>query len=210
MAAAKLQITLPNTHTEWQGGSMESIKWKSVSGKLSGRVSIELLEGPDPSNLSTVSTIAENIPASNMQSFWSVPQNLKESKNYAIKVVDEDGEEYYGQFFKAGSSKSDSGKKTGKSATSKDQAPAHNTKPEASADAKASGSQDRSRAENSSNNASQDGTKNESKPLSGSSQESSAIDSKPMHKEGKSANSAARASGGIFAAAVACAVGAAF
>ncbi|KAJ2792998.1 hypothetical protein H4R20_006681, partial [Coemansia guatemalensis] len=88
-ALAKLQITLPNTHTEWQPGNMEAIKWKTIDGDLKGKMSIELMEGSDPSNLNSVTTIAENVPANSLQAFWSVPKNLKNSGNYAIKVVDE-------------------------------------------------------------------------------------------------------------------------
>ncbi|KAJ1733487.1 hypothetical protein LPJ61_001529 [Coemansia biformis] len=100
VAAAKLQITLPNAHTEWRAGTTETIKWKAVDGNLSGRVSIELMEGNDPSNLNSVATIVENVAAGSQQAYWSVPKNLKASKNYAIKIVDESGDDFYGQFFR--------------------------------------------------------------------------------------------------------------
>ncbi|KAJ2545473.1 hypothetical protein GGF49_000280 [Coemansia sp. RSA 1853] len=217
IAAAKLQITLPNAHTEWQGGSVEPIKWKAVGPNLTGRLSIELLEGPDPSNLSTVSTIAENIPASGMQSFWSVPHNLKDSKNYAIKIVDEDGEEYYGQSFKATSGKGDADKKSGKHALFDKDSVARSSKSVGSDGAKALESpaqapQAVSQAPVSQEHiasASQDAVvKNENKPLKGNMQASSIADSKPMRKMGESANAAAHISGRAVAAAVACAVSA--
>ncbi|KAJ2557220.1 hypothetical protein EV175_001477 [Coemansia sp. RSA 1933] len=99
-ALAKLQITLPNSHTEWEAGSLQTIKWKPIDGNLRGRVSIELMEGSDSTNMGTVTTIAENIPASDMEHHWNVPKGLKSSKNYSIKLVDDGGEEYYGQYFK--------------------------------------------------------------------------------------------------------------
>ncbi|KAJ2781359.1 hypothetical protein H4R18_002934 [Coemansia javaensis] len=104
IAAARLQITLPNSHTEWHAGSTELIRWKAVDGALSGHVSIELMEGNDPANLRSVATIVEDIPSSSQQAYWSVPKSLKSSKNYAIKIVDETGDDYYGQFFKGSSS----------------------------------------------------------------------------------------------------------
>ncbi|KAJ2770363.1 hypothetical protein IWQ56_002194 [Coemansia nantahalensis] len=73
---------------------------RAVDGNLSGRVSIELMEGSDPSNLGSVATIVENVAAAGQQAFWTVPRNLKSSKNYAIKIVHESGEDYYGQFFR--------------------------------------------------------------------------------------------------------------
>ncbi|KAJ2617801.1 hypothetical protein H4S08_000181 [Coemansia sp. RSA 1365] len=114
-ALAKLQITLPNTHTEWLPGNMEAIKWRTVDGNLKGKMSIELMEGSDPSNLNSVTTIAENVPANSLQAFWAVPKNLKKSTNYVIKVVDENGEDSYGQFFKLSDNKAnanDASKKT--------------------------------------------------------------------------------------------------
>ncbi|KAJ1888380.1 hypothetical protein LPJ71_008496, partial [Coemansia sp. S17] len=99
-ALAKLQITLPNSHTEWEAGASELVKWKAIDGNLKGRVSVELMEGSDPSNMDIVTTIAENISADNMQLKWNVPKNMKNSNNYAIKIVDENGDEYYGQYFK--------------------------------------------------------------------------------------------------------------
>ncbi|KAJ2503620.1 hypothetical protein GGH96_000180 [Coemansia sp. RSA 1972] len=212
IAAAKLQITLPNAHTEWQGGSVEPIKWKAVGPNLTGRLSIELLEGPDPSNLSTVSTIAENIPASGMQSFWSVPHTLKDSKNYAIKIVDEDGEEYYGQSFKATSGKADADKKTGKHAALEKDPVARSSKPMGSDGTKALESPapvSQAVSQEHIASASQESVvKNENKPLKGNMQASSAADSKPMRKMGESANAAAHISGRAVAAVVACAVGA--
>ncbi|KAI8324804.1 hypothetical protein GQ54DRAFT_237664, partial [Martensiomyces pterosporus] len=106
-AFAKLQIILPNTHTEWEAGGAEAIRWKPIDGPLKGRVSIELMEGSDPSNMDTVTTIAENIPANNMQVSWNVPRNLKSSSSYAIKIVDDNGDEYYGRYFKGIGSKGD-------------------------------------------------------------------------------------------------------
>ncbi|KAJ2841976.1 hypothetical protein GGI22_007707, partial [Coemansia erecta] len=99
-ALAKLQITLPNAHTEWEAGSLQTVKWKPIGGSLRGRVSIELMEGSDSTDMGTVATIAENIPASNMEHHWNVPKELKNSNNYSIKIVDDGGEEYYGQYFK--------------------------------------------------------------------------------------------------------------
>ncbi|KAJ1942368.1 hypothetical protein FBU59_003220 [Linderina macrospora] len=113
-ALAKLQITLPNSHTEWEAGAAEMIRWKPIDGGMHGRVSIELMEGADALNMESVTTIAENIPATNQQLAWTVPKNLKNSNNYAIKIVDEDGEEYYGRFFKGQGGKTDIGKKSDK------------------------------------------------------------------------------------------------
>ncbi|KAJ1831760.1 hypothetical protein IWW55_002224 [Coemansia sp. RSA 2706] len=207
IAAAKLQITLPNTHTEWQGGNMESIKWKAIGGNLNGRLSIELLEGSDSSNLNTVATIAENIPASSLQSYWNVPHSLKPSKNYALKVVDEDGEEYYGQSFKIGSVKDDGEKKSSKNAASKNEVPARNARPEIADDNKVSGPQSHSSASGESSVAAEANPAN--KPAKSSPPGSSMVDSKAMHKDMHSANAAAGSSSSIVTAAVACAVAAA-
>ncbi|KAJ2023093.1 hypothetical protein IWW57_004261 [Coemansia sp. S610] len=116
-AMAKLQITLPNSHTEWEAGAPELVKWKAIDGNLKGRVSVELMEGSDPSNMDTVTTIAENISADNMQLKWNVPKNMKNSNNYAIKIVDENGDEYYGQYFKGLGGKTDVTKKVDKHAS---------------------------------------------------------------------------------------------
>ncbi|KAJ2684691.1 hypothetical protein IWW39_004758 [Coemansia spiralis] len=116
-AMAKLQITLPNSHTEWEAGAPELVKWKAIDGNLKGRVSVELMEGSDPSNMDTVTTIAENISADNMQLKWNVPKNMKNSNNYAIKIVDENGDEYYGQYFKGLGGKTDVTKKADKHAS---------------------------------------------------------------------------------------------
>ncbi|KAJ2040969.1 hypothetical protein GGH13_002585 [Coemansia sp. S155-1] len=113
-ALAKLQITLPNSHTEWEAGASELVKWKAIDGNLKGRVSVELMEGSDPSNMDIVTTIAENISADNMQLKWNVPKNMKNSNNYAIKIVDENGDEYYGQYFKGLGGKTDVSKKVDK------------------------------------------------------------------------------------------------
>ncbi|KAJ1666357.1 hypothetical protein IW140_001086 [Coemansia sp. RSA 1813] len=110
-ALAKLQITLPNSHTQWEAGSLQTVKWKPIDGNLRGRVSIELMEGSDATNMGTVTTIAENIPASDMEHHWNVPKGLKNSSNYSIKIVDDGGEEYYGQYFKGSVSKPDTGRK---------------------------------------------------------------------------------------------------
>ncbi|KAJ1758076.1 hypothetical protein LPJ58_002982 [Coemansia sp. RSA 1591] len=217
IAAAKLQITLPNAHTEWQGGSVEPIRWKAVGPNLTGRLSIELLEGPDSNHLSTVSTIAENIPASGMQSLWSVPHTLKDSKNYAIKIVDEDGEEYYGQSFKATSGKADADKKTGKHVAFDKDPVAHSSKPVGSDGMKAlespalvsqAASQTPVSQEHISSASQESVVKNENKPIKGNMQASSVANSKPMRKMGESANAAAQISGRAVAVVVACAVGA--
>ncbi|KAJ2857292.1 hypothetical protein J3B02_001101 [Coemansia erecta] len=113
-AFAKLQIVLPNSHTQWQAGTPGSIKWKAIGGNLKGRLSIELMEGSDPSNMQTVTTIAENIPAGSLETHWNVPKNFRNSNNYSIKVVDEDGEEYYGQYFKGVGGKTEVSKQAGK------------------------------------------------------------------------------------------------
>ncbi|KAJ2778626.1 hypothetical protein GGI15_004126 [Coemansia interrupta] len=113
-AFAKLQIVLPNSHTEWEAGSPGTIKWKDIEGGLKGRLSIDLMEGSDPSNMSTLATIAENVPASSLQKSWNVPKNFKNSNNYSIRIVDEDGESYYGQYFKGVGGKTEVGKKSGK------------------------------------------------------------------------------------------------
>ncbi|KAJ2553889.1 hypothetical protein GGH95_005604 [Coemansia sp. RSA 1836] len=113
-ALAKLQITLPNSHTEWVAGTSEAVKWKAIDGNLKGRVSIELMEGSDPANMETVTTIAENISADNMQLKWTVPKNMRNSNNYSIKIVDENGDEYYGQYFKGIGGKTDLSKKADK------------------------------------------------------------------------------------------------
>ncbi|KAJ2735293.1 hypothetical protein IW152_001673 [Coemansia sp. BCRC 34962] len=115
-AMAKLQITLPNSHTEWEAGAPELVKWKAIDGNLKGRVSVELMEGSDPSNMDSVTTIAENISADNMQLKWNVPKNMKNSNNYVIKIVDENGDEYYGQYFKGIGGKTDVSKKVDKHA----------------------------------------------------------------------------------------------
>ncbi|KAJ1812866.1 hypothetical protein LPJ56_003682 [Coemansia sp. RSA 2599] len=117
-ALAKLQIVLPNSHTQWQAGTPGSIKWKAIGGNLKGRLSIELMEGSDPANMQTVTTIAENIPAGSLETHWNVPKSFKNSNNYSIKIVDEDGEEYYGQYFKGAGSKTDAGKQPGKKGSS--------------------------------------------------------------------------------------------
>ncbi|KAJ2009931.1 hypothetical protein GGI04_000030 [Coemansia thaxteri] len=91
---------------------------EAIDGNLMGRVSVELMEGSDPSNMATVTTIAENISAGNMQMKWSVPKNLKASNNYAIKIVDDGGDEYYGQYFKGVGGHVDVSKKTDRHTTS--------------------------------------------------------------------------------------------
>ncbi|KAJ1958836.1 hypothetical protein EC988_000055 [Linderina pennispora] len=140
-ALAKLQITLPNSHTEWEAGASETIRWKPIDGNLHGRVSIELMEGSDPMNMDSVTTIAENIPAANQQLAWNVPKNLKNSNNYAIKIVDEDGEEYYGRYFKGQGGKTDvtrksdkKSKNSGNSSDSDDNAPAKSQKADSDSD----------------------------------------------------------------------------
>ncbi|KAJ2721714.1 Mitochondrial import inner membrane translocase subunit tim23 [Coemansia sp. Benny D115] len=113
-ALARLQIILPNSHTEWEAGKPGTIKWKAIDGGVTGRLSIELMEGSDPANMQAVTTIAENIPATGMETHWNVPKSFKNSNNYSIKIVDENGEEYYGQYFKGAGGKTDMGKKAGK------------------------------------------------------------------------------------------------
>ncbi|KAJ2576278.1 hypothetical protein GGH19_002308 [Coemansia sp. RSA 1807] len=190
---------------------------RAVGPNLTGRLSIELLEGPDPNHLSTVSTIAENIPASGMQSLWSVPHTLKDSKNYAIKIVDEDGEEYYGQSFKATSGKADADKKTGKHVAFDKDPVAHTSKPVGSDGMKAlespalvsqAASQTPVSQEHISSASQESVVKNENKPIKSNMQASSVANSKPMRKMGESANAAAQISGRAVAAVVACAVGA--
>ncbi|KAJ1960189.1 hypothetical protein GGI12_003938 [Dipsacomyces acuminosporus] len=126
-----MQVTLPNTHTEWQVGEVGVVRWKAIDGTLKGNVSIELMEGSDPSNMESVRTIAENIPANNKQVNWNIPKNLKSSSSYAIKIVDDEGEEYYGRYFKAAAgAKADAGKKPEKSSpetSAKEAKPAANT-----------------------------------------------------------------------------------
>ncbi|KAJ2616277.1 hypothetical protein EV177_001162 [Coemansia sp. RSA 1804] len=118
---AKLQVTLPNSHTEWEAGSLQTIKWKVIDGNLRGRVSVELMEGSDPANMGTVATIAENVPANDMQLHWTVPNTMKSSKNYSIKVVDDGGEEYYGQYFKGSGNKPETDKRGGQTRDSGNQ-----------------------------------------------------------------------------------------
>ncbi|KAI7829162.1 hypothetical protein BX661DRAFT_100640 [Kickxella alabastrina] len=108
---ARLQVTLPNSHTEWEAGAPGTIKWKPIGNGIKGRLSIELMEGSDPGNMDVVTTIAENIPAGGMEARWNVPKNFKNSNNYSIKIVDEDGEEYYGQYFKGVGGRTEVGKK---------------------------------------------------------------------------------------------------
>lgn len=82
--------------------------YRSLDGKPKGKVSIELMEGSNPANLGTITTIAERITASEMEVAWKVPKTFKKSNNYAIKLVSDNGDEFYGQYFKgvtAGSSK---------------------------------------------------------------------------------------------------------
>ncbi|KAJ1722649.1 hypothetical protein LPJ53_002953 [Coemansia erecta] len=122
-AFAKLQIVLPNSHTEWEAGSPGTIKWKDIGGGLKGRLSIDLMEGSDPSNMSTLATIAENVPASSLQKSWNVPKNFKNSNNYSIRIVDEDGESYYGQYFKGAGGKTEVGKKSGKNNAANSKSP---------------------------------------------------------------------------------------
>ncbi|KAJ2851707.1 hypothetical protein IWW36_000852 [Coemansia brasiliensis] len=194
MAAAKLQITLPNTHTEWEGGSMESIKWKATEESRNTLLSIELLEGSDPNNLNTVTTIAEKIPASSMQSYFNVPNNLKSSKNYSIKLVDDNGEEYYGQTFRL---------KGSKDTTSKKEASVRTTKPNVSDSSKEMVSQDQASSVST----------NEQNANKSSSANTSAVDSKAMHKNASTANAAVCVSSSIaaiFGAAIAVAAGAMF
>ncbi|KAJ2651883.1 hypothetical protein IWW40_001431 [Coemansia sp. RSA 1250] len=188
MAAAKLQITLPNTHTEWESGSMESIKWKATDESRNALLSIELLEGSDPNNLNTVTTIAEKIPASSMQSYFNVPNNLKSSKNYSIKLVDDNGEEYYGQTFKLNGGK-DTGSKKEQTRT---------TKPNVASNKEVL--QDRASSDSPNVQAAKD-----SKSSPATSAATSAVDSKAMHKNTGTANAAACASSNlaVFAAMVA-------
>ncbi|KAJ1898422.1 hypothetical protein LPJ66_002761 [Kickxella alabastrina] len=108
---ARLQIILPNSHTEWEAGAPSTIKWKPIGNGIKGRLSIELMEGSDPGNMDIVTTIAENIPAGGMEARWNVPKNFKNSNNYSIKLVDEDGEEYYSQYFKGVGGRTEVGKK---------------------------------------------------------------------------------------------------
>ncbi|KAJ2456023.1 hypothetical protein EV183_000366 [Coemansia sp. RSA 2336] len=187
MAAAKLQITLPNTHTEWEGGSMESIKWKATDESRNALLSIELLEGSDPNNLDTVATIAEKIPASSMQSYFNVPNSLKSSKNYSIKLVDDNGEEYYGQTFRLKGGKDTGSKKEPSVRTSKPNAASSKEAPQERATAASPNAQ----------------TARDSK----SSPTASTVDSKAMHKDAGTVNAAACASSNlaVFAAAMAAA-----
>ncbi|KAJ2741826.1 hypothetical protein GGI20_004921 [Coemansia sp. BCRC 34301] len=197
-ALAKLQITLPNSHTEWEAGASEAVKWKSIDGNLKGRVSIELMEGSDPSNMETVTTIAENISADNMQLKWNVPKNMKNSNNYAIKIVDENGDEYYGQYFKGLGGKTDVSKKIDKH----NPAPAPKVK-----EAKPVDSENAEQKAPVSGKVSQPSTKVDSKSLKDSA--GSAADGEKMQRKNAGAGAAANAGSNTApdcAAAIACAV----
>ncbi|PIA14472.1 hypothetical protein COEREDRAFT_88710 [Coemansia reversa NRRL 1564] len=203
-ALAKLQITLPNPHTEWQPGNMETIRWRTVGGNLKGKMSIELMEGSDPSNLNYVTTIAENVPENSSQASWAVPKNLKKSSNYAIRVVDENGEDFYGQSFKISDNKAnaidarkkaDSNKLAAKS--DKESQTVKLASAESSKHAESQAHSDHPAVSN---------PKNAATPIESATVESNTSNAKSMRKESEPSNAAiSRLFGGTAAVVAACA-----
>ncbi|KAJ1857735.1 hypothetical protein LPJ73_002001 [Coemansia sp. RSA 2703] len=150
------------------------------------------MEGSDPSNMSTLATIAENVPANSLQKSWNIPKNFKNSSNYSIRIVDEDGESYYGQYFKGTGGKTEVSKKAGKNsaASSKSQQSEKDGNTSKDSAAKQGG---------------RDESKNNSMPLKSSDSES---DNKKGKAKAEAVNSAPLSGGSVAAIAYAAAMAA--
>ncbi|KAJ2083514.1 hypothetical protein H4R24_000787 [Coemansia sp. RSA 988] len=169
-------------------------------------MSIELMEGSDPSNLNSVTTIAENVPANSLQAFWSVPKNLKNGGNYAIRVVDENGEDFYGQFFKLSGNKgnaSDTNK-----VTDTNKMVAKGTKE--SQGVKPTSAESNKHADTRAHDDQSDvaGPKKTATPMKGAAVESSTTNAKPMRKESEASNGAISLASGSATVVLAACVGA--
>ncbi|KAJ2789149.1 hypothetical protein H4R20_007233, partial [Coemansia guatemalensis] len=131
--------------------------------------------------------------------------NLKNSGNYAIKVVDENGEDFYGQFFKLSGGKgnaSDANKKTDSSKMAAKTGKESQTVNLASAE---SGKHADTQAHNDQPAAAS--PKKTTTPMKGAAAESNTTDAKPMRKGSEPSNGAISSSSGAVAAMLAACAG---
>jgi len=92
---AELSINNPVAGTVWSSGQNQVVSWVSSDGTpLTGQVSIALLQGNDPNNLATLTTLGSNINASLGSFTIQVPPNLASTAYYAVSVTDASGIHY--------------------------------------------------------------------------------------------------------------------
>ncbi|KAJ2083513.1 hypothetical protein H4R24_000786 [Coemansia sp. RSA 988] len=102
-AFAALSINNPVAGTIWSTDNKPvTVSWVSDDGSpLTGKVSVELMEGTDQNDLKTVLHLASDIDAAVGDLTFTPPTDLPGSKYYAVRVTSIDGM-HYSHSFQAG------------------------------------------------------------------------------------------------------------
>ncbi|KAJ1958835.1 hypothetical protein EC988_000054 [Linderina pennispora] len=102
-AFAALSINSPVAGTKWANGAAETITWISDdSTALTGTVTVQLMSGSDPNNLSLVDTIATGLAASAGKVSYTPATTLPFGTYYAIRITSSVDGPHYSHFFAAG------------------------------------------------------------------------------------------------------------
>lgn len=87
-------VSKPEKNEEVAAGSTYVVTW-TAPAKYSGKVSISLLGGNDPSTLQVVDTVATGVDNAAGKYSWSVGKTLGSAKTYGLKFIYESDESIY-------------------------------------------------------------------------------------------------------------------
>ncbi|OMH82825.1 hypothetical protein AX774_g3680, partial [Zancudomyces culisetae] len=82
---AVTSVTSPYASTVWVPGSQAKITWV---GQSSGKLTLNLYEGPTPENLQKKRVLATDIDPSNFSAIVQVPSDLEFKNTYAVGIYD--------------------------------------------------------------------------------------------------------------------------